>query len=243
MGKLITCILVTLYLIILAVVPCPVLGAEIDLGATEHDGTIESQTYHLGVNIKSENSYAIAQWNYGKVSNIVTTDNGSLRLGYDTELLHPTKLHSFNHWSFWFFNQTGYNNTRGIVIENLLGAGPKYTFIKNEMVSAIWNYSISLSTGIIYHYENGAYGKRNLGRLSIRPKARIADDNTSVSFVAFYQPNLEDFGDYIITGELVSQHKVTERMSLKLVLTDEYRSITSGSKNEFTRMLIMGIKI
>jgi hypothetical protein len=204
-------------------------GAEIDLGATERDGSVASQTYHAGLNVKSENAYASIEWNYGKIANIVTVDRGVLRFGYDPEIS--------NNWSFWLFNQTGYNNPRGIIVENLLGAGPKYTFVKTQNISA------SLSSGIIYHYEDGPNGSRNLARLSVRPKAKISDSKASISFVGFYQPNLEDFGDYIITAKLISEHKVTERMSMKLILSDEYRSITKGSKNEFTRMLVMGIKL
>ena len=212
-------------------------SAEIDLGATEHDGSFDSQAYHAGINASGKEFSFNAQWNHSKIFNVVSVDNGSLRFGYDTELLNPIRLQSYNHWGLWIFEQVGYNNIRGIHFENLLGIGPKYIFIRTPLMSA------SLSTGIIYHYEDGSTGKRNLARLSIRPKVKVSGGSTTVSFVAFYQPDIEDFKDYIINAKLVSEQKVTKTLSLKLVLTDEYRSITEGSKNEFIRMLMMSIKL
>lgn len=202
-------------------------SADIEFGVTGHSGAVNSVSYRAGINVSGEDAYATAQWNYGETAGIVSSDNGNLKLGYDPALS--------GNWSLWFFNQTGYNKIRGIEIESFLGLGPKYSFYKGE------KGSISLSGGLIYHYEDGAMGSRSVKRLSIRPKARIEGKNTLTSFIAFWQPNIDDFDDYIVLAEFSVRYKVTDNVGLKVALNDEYRSVTLGEKNELTKMLTISI--
>ena len=204
-------------------------AAEINFGATGHNGTVNSFNYHADVNVSDEDSYASAEWNYGKTADIVSSDNAYLKLGYDPALSAK--------WSLWFFNQTGYNKVRGIEIEDFLGVGPKYTFIKSKKVS------LSMSTGLIFHYISDTMGVRSVKRMSWRPKASYQGEMASVSFVAFYQPDIDDFNDYIVTGKIITSYKISEVTSIKIVLNDEYRSVTEGKKNELTKMLMLGIEL
>ena len=64
-------------------------SAEIDFGATEHNGSVESQTYHAGISASGRDISFQTRWNYGKIFNSPTIDNGNLRLGYDPSSSGP----------------------------------------------------------------------------------------------------------------------------------------------------------
>lgn len=202
---------------------------EVNLGVTDHSGAADSVNYHADVSVSNKEAYASAEWNYGMVEDIKTSDNGHMKIGYDPRINMR--------WSLWFFNRTGYNDVRGIQIETFLGFGPKYTFIRNAYEK------VSLSAGYLYHYEDHRTASKRTKRLSIRPKASYKGNDMAISFVAFYQPDIEDFDDYILMGRFKVDYKIKGGYTIGVLLDDEYRSVTEGEKNELTKMLVLGIKI
>lgn len=181
-------------------------------------------SYHADASVSGEDYSAGLEWDYGKTQGVTSLDRGYIRLGYDPVLSEK--------WSLWLYGQSGYNHMRDIDSESFVGFGPKYTLVDDGTLKA------SLSVGLIAHVLDGD----GLGRLSVRPKARYGNERLSVDVVAFYQPNLKDADDYILTGNMVVGYNINKAMSIKLMLKDEYRSLAIGKKNELTKMLTVGIK-
>lgn len=198
-------------------------AGEINFGMTGHSGNVDSVSYHADASISMEDKSAGITWDYGKTQGTISLDRGYIRLGYDPVLNEK--------WSLWFYGLSGYNHIRGINSESFVGLGPKYTFVDTDTLKT------SLSVGLIAHVQDG----NGLARLSVRPKARYAKERLSVDLLAFYQPNISDAQDYILTGNMSIGYNINEAMSIKLVLNDEYRSLAIGEKNELTKMLLVGV--
>lgn len=204
--------------------------AELDLGLSFHSGVDQKQMLNAAFNAERAKFSFSARVNYAEKNDDVSEDHGYVRLGYDPMINDK--------WSLWFYEQAGYNRKREIRLENFAGGGPKYSLFDNEQLKA------SLSVGLLQHhieYEND--DTDDLARASFRLKSNWQISKSIVfSFVAFYQPDIEDYQDYIITGEAGLRFRLTGRIGLKLKIEDEYRSVTRVDENNaFTTMLALSI--
>lgn len=200
--------------------PLSVNAGSFDIGLSTTSGITDSRSLYLGLDTKIKEISLISKLNYGERNNLEIENKAFLRLGYDPKLNDK--------WSLWFFNQAGYNKQRKIDFENFFGGGPKYTFYKD----------CSISAGLLQHYQKMENDTLDRNRLSFRLKGKIK----SFKAVIFYQPNLDDFDDYIFTGEASIRQKIASQLSLKLTLTDQYRSISlTNEKNELSLILSLGI--
>lgn len=202
--------------------PLQTLAGDLDIGLSAKSGITDSQSFYLGLDTKIKEISLVSKLNYGERNDLEIENKAFLRLGYDPKLNDK--------WSLWFFDQAGYNKLRKIDFENFFGGGPKYSFCKN----------FSVSIGYLQHHQKIESDTLDINRLSLRLKGKVK----SFKAVIFYQPNLEDLDDYIFTGEASIKQKIAARLSLKLSLTDQYRSRPeTDEKNELSVILSLGIKI
>jgi hypothetical protein len=193
-----------------------------DIGLSMASGITDSQSFHLEVQSKIKKIFIASRFNYGEQNNKETENKGFLRSGYDLKINEK--------FSLWFFDQAGYNKQRKIDFENFFGGGPKYNLSEN----------FSVSVGCLHHYLKNESDSFNVSRLSLRFKGKLKIFST----VIFYQPNLNNFDDYIFTGEASVKKEILEKLSLKLLLIDQYRSISEISeKNELSLILSVSFEL
>ncbi len=150
---------------------------------------------------------------------MTTTDQGYLNLSLDHDLS--------DRWSVWVFNRSGFNNVRGIDVENFLGAGPKLYIVKNDTTR------LSLSIGYLNQYTDYSDGAgESTHRMSYRPKLSYINDGVEFRAVFFYQPSLGDPDDYITQAEASYKVAINDALALKAVVADEYRSVAQGARHE-----------
>ena len=224
----------TLFIFLIAILAFPgILSAgELDLGLSYHDGIDTKKGIDLASKNTWDNLSVGARFRYADQNDEISENQGYLHLGYDPRLT--------DHWSLWFFDRLGYDRKREITGENFLGVGPKYRVVHND------KWKISLSAGPLLHnirYENDETD--DLIRLSFRPKvAWQIRDYLSFEFVAFYQPDIADFDDYIVMGEASLKYSLDKwpALAFKLKVEDTYRSVSQiREKNDLTTGLALSL--
>lgn len=222
--KILTCFLA------LAACPAVVFAAELDIGLSYSEGVTNTRSINSAFIIEGKELNISGKIRYAKQNGNVSQSDGRLRFGYDPGLTIR--------WSLWFFEQPGYDEKREIDLENFAGGGVKYMLAGKE------DFEASASAGVLQHHAEYKNGKTtNLARLSFRPQMRWQiDDRFSFSAVAFYQPSMKTFKDYILTGETNLKCSITKRVGLKLKIEDSYRSISmTDENNNFTTVLALAI--
>lgn len=196
-------ILLYLFTLIVVLLPLPVSAGELAISHSSMKSTVESYATSTRVSDQAGPLDYYAEYHYGKTDDIVTTDDGEVSIGCDPIITERVSL--------WFYERAGYNEMRGIRFENFIGFGPKYYLVKSE------KRTISLSTGIVYHYR--ADDDEGDGRYSDMFKYK----DSWVSGVYLYQPNIKDSADYITEGEI--RIKLSDVLSV--FYREEYRSLDS----------------
>lgn len=100
--------------------------------------------------------------------------------------------------------------------------GAKYLFYKTDKS----NYSLSaaLQYDTERYYESST-NKEKI-RLSLRPRFKqTIGKNMKLQALCFYQPNLQDFDDYMVIANISVSTKVFEKMDLKLTYNYDYESM------------------
>lgn len=191
-------------------------GAELSLGLNYLSGQHDAHSLNLGLNLPFLNETAVlsSKLRYGSHDSEIVQNQGHLRLGYDPVLTEK--------WSLWFYEQVGYDKPKEIDFESFTGGGPKYTFYWTDTSKA------SASVGYLYHYQEA----RSASRLSVRLKGRSTLGLVDLMATCFYQPNIENFEDYLASAEIGVSMAIAEDLSLKLSVEDHYRSMLKD-KNEF----------
>ncbi|KKK59647.1 hypothetical protein LCGC14_3032310 [marine sediment metagenome] len=200
-----TVLAIMILLVTLAYQPSASAG-ELEFGRTVQRGASHTVTYIAGLEHKLGPVSLNASYRYGKTDDLTTTDQGYLNVIYD---------HKFS---------DGFNNVRGIRLENFLGAGPKYYIIKDVLSMSVW---------YLHQYTEYADGpSENTRRMSFRPKLSVKDGDREVRAVFFYQPSLDVPDDYITSAEASYRMALSDTRVLKIAYVDEYRSAAKGVRRE-----------
>lgn len=190
----------------------------LDIGTSFMNSINDSRSLHLNYESTFGNCELNSKFQYGKVNDAETQNNFYLRFGYDPPINEK--------WSLWIFDKAGYNRIRKIEFENFAGAGPKYTFYKTE------ERLISVSFGYLPHFQQFKDYSKTTNRLSLRLKGKeYIEKNYEIKVTLFYQPNMENFDDYLMNGEFSWKYRLAGSTSMKISVVDQYRSI-SEVKNE-----------
>lgn len=187
-----------------------------DLGYT---GTSSTDTYILTIKHQTGPWSLDADYRYGETDDVTTTDQGYLNVIYDHKLS--------DRWSVAGGNKAGFNNIRGIDVENFLGAGPKFYILKDD--------TTKLSVSVWYLGQYTEYSDRDsesVHRMSYRPKFSHRNGVHEVRAVFYYQPSLNNPDDYITVLEASYNKKMSDTQAVGFRYKDEYRSMADGKKHE-----------
>ena len=207
----------------------PAQAGELELGLTAAQGESRTASYLLGLKDKLGPISLDASYRYGTTNDETTTDQGYLNLAWDHDLS--------DRWSGWVFNRSGFNNVRGIDMENFLGVGPKLYLIKDS------HTRLSLSIGYLNQYTEYSGGSgETVHRMSYRPKLSWINDGAEFRAVFFYQPSLRDPDDYITITEASYRVAINDALALKATVEDEYRSVAQGARHETLQYISLTVR-
>lgn len=207
-------------------------SSEIDIGLSYLDGVSRTKNADIGFKSKKNKLAVSGNFKYAKQDGKISENSGYAMVAYDPKLK--------DRWFLWFFEKQGYDRKRVINMENFFGGGLKYETVSNDKILH------SLSGGILSHYlkyENES--AENMARFSLRSKFfwRVAE-KFSFYVVAFYQPNMRAFGDYLSSVSVETRYSVSDRFGLKLKIEDSYRSVgITEEKNSFSSVLALSVKL
>jgi hypothetical protein len=187
-------------------------AAELELGyrATEYVDT--ERVGHVGLEYGHKSFSLDAEYNYGEINGDTNMHDGLLSLNYSREMSDK--------WSLWLNESAGFDKPASIEFENRLGIGPKYTVYETDRAK------LSVSAGILSHYQRLEADNRSTERWSGRVKARYK----GLQAVYFYQPSVRDQSDYIEKGTLSIETELAGPLSVRYVLDSEYRSVEAQGK-------------
>lgn len=214
--KLLSLIMVVAAILVTQAYQPPAYAGELELGRTVSRAASHTVTYIVGLEHKLGPVSLDASYLYGETDDLTTTDQGYLNLIYDQKVSDK--------WSIAGGNKIGFNNVRGIDVENFLGAGPKYYIIKDMLSFSMW---------YLHQYTNYAdRASATTRRMSYRLKLSVKDGDTEARAVFYYQPSLSNPDDYITRAEASYRVALSDTVQFKISYKDEYRSLAEGVQHE-----------
>lgn len=200
-----------LIIIAILMLPATTLAGTFDMGAESIRADEQTETsYYLGLGYEKSGASLDIGYNYGKLDDLVITDDGWLSLGYDADLSDK--------WGIWLDETVQYDRPGGVKVENFIGLGPKYTLYRSKTVKS------SLSFGYLSHYQVLIDGDEyTLERWSWRFKIKRKDDKSETGFISMYQPAIGNSDDYIFDNSVWHSIYVTESVDIKLSIDSEAR--------------------
>ena len=205
----------------------PVIGekegmdAEVALGAKFNSGN--SDTLSLGIATKGQYSqeewliYAIAAYSYGESNSLVDTNDGIFHLRYVHEIEDTP-------YDYELFLQTEFNEFQDVKSRNLAGANIRRDF--SELPFDIFYVGV----GLFYSYMepdtitvlDPIYERVKLNTyISFMKKV---NDVFSVTYLGYYQPDVEDFSDFRIFQIVQFTTEITENTALSFDVVHKYNA-------------------
>lgn len=205
----------------------PVIGekegfsGEASLGARFNSGN--SDTLALGAGAKGEYStqkwlvYMLASYSYGESNDIKDTNDGLLHFRYVHEIDDTP-------YDYEFFVQTEFNEFQSIRSRDLAGAN-----IRRDFANLPFD-KFYLGVGLFYSYMepdviseiDPVYKRTKLNTyISLLKKV---NDVLSITYLGYYQPNVEDFSDYRIFQLLQFTTAITEEIGLSFDILHKYNA-------------------
>lgn len=196
------------------------IDAEVSLSADYHTGNSDKRS--IGTSGKGQyNSkewllYFIAGYNYGESNGKKDTDDGMVHLRYVHTLVDGL-------YDYELFYQTEFNAFQNIRIRNLAGSN-----LRRKVDIGFDKFY--LGTGIFYEYQkpdtltenNPIYQRMKLNTyLSFLKKFNA---HVNVTYLGYYQPNIEEFSDYRVSQTLQLNNLLTENLTLSIELMHHYNS-------------------
>lgn len=204
----------SIILVLTALLTGNVFAEEIDIGLLQQSGNAQNQSFSLLGKTKIKEVLVSGSFKYAENKGDFVEEKAYLGGNYDPKISENLGL--------WFYDQAGYDRKRGIEYENYLGGGLKHYIVEKK------GWKVSFSEGLLWH----SIDNKNLARLSFRPKVKWIKDKVEFEGIAFYQPNITNYADYIVTTESSIRYALTDKIGLKIKLEEEYRSITDREKND-----------
>jgi len=196
------------------------LSGEVSLGAVYSSGNTDSKLISLsGKGEYSEKEwlvYLIASYNYGKLNDETSTNDGLMHLRYVHNI-------SSTAYDYEFFLQTEFNEFQAIKQRNLAGAN-----IRKKLDLPF--DKIFMGLGLFYSYtEPDTITVLDPIYKVIRMNSYLSflkkiNENFSISYLGFYQPNVEDFSDFRVSQVLQLNTSVTDDISFGFDINYAYNS-------------------
>ncbi|AKF24999.1 hypothetical protein YH65_06035 [Sulfurovum lithotrophicum] len=225
----------------------PVIGekegwdGEISLGGAYNSGNTDSSAVNFGLKAEYHETiwmlYSLASYTYGEANGEKNKDQGIFHLRY---------IHNIGNtlYDYEIFGQTEFNKFQDIKVRNLAGAN-----IRRKITDFFDRCYVGL--GLFYsHMEpdvvsdlNPVYDRIKLNTyLSFTKKV---NEHFSVTYLGFYQPNVEDFSDYRIYQILQLDTLLGKNLSLGLDFSHKYNATPyhQVDKTDISSMISLKYKL
>ena len=193
---------------------------EVSVGAKYNRGNTDNNEVSLFVKSQYDEKewllYLLSSYTYGESKNIKETDNGSLHLRY----IHTIEESAYE---YEMFAQTEFNQFQKIKERHLLGGNirRKIDFAFEKFYLGVGGFYASVSPDKVTSFDL-KYETVNFNfYLSFKEQIK---SNISLSYIGFYQPNVETFSDYRLYQTLQLQTALSQNLTLSLRLNYEYNN-------------------
>lgn len=152
----------------------------------------QSSSQNLGLNFNGSNGFYHNQWSFDLNTNYLLKFNGKIQ---ENELINRSTIDlDKGNWDAFITHQYNFSMIRDIYSDNQIGfgSGIKKKFDRSK---------VSLSYAILYqntHFNSSE--SQYLFRHSLRIKFKTENKLLGFNTEFYYQPNINDFKDYIILG-------------------------------------------
>lgn len=196
------------------------LDGEVSLGAKYNSGN--SDSISVGTALKGQYSekewllYLIAAYNYGESNREKDTNDGLVHLRYVHTIADTA-------YDYELFLQTEFNEFQDIKERNLAGAN-----IRRKLDLSFDKFYVGL--GLFYSYvEPDIVTPVDPIYKRIKMNSYISflkkiNENFSITYLGFYQPNVEDFSDFRISQILQLNTSLTDDLMLSFDIHHKYNA-------------------
>lgn len=196
------------------------IDAEVSLAASYNSGNSDKSS--VGTSAKGQyNSkkwlfYFITGYSYGESNGKKDTNDGLIHLRYIHTLIDDL-------YDYEVFYQTEFNEFQHIRIRNLAGGN-----LRRKLDIGFDKFY--LGTGLFYEYQkpdefkesNPIYKRTKLNTyISFLKKFNA---HVNITYLGYYQPNIEDFSDYTVSQTLQLNNLLTENLTLSIDLMHLYNA-------------------
>jgi len=204
----------------------PVIGSkkgidgEVSLGGTYNSGNTDSTAVNFGLKGEYHDEswmlYSIASYSYGEANGDKNKNNGLFHLRY----IHHIDATLYD---YEIFGQTEFNEFQDVKMRNLAGGNIRRKF--EDFFDKCY-----VGLGLFYSYMepdtvslvDPIYERVKLNTYLSLTKS--VNEHFSVTYLGFYQPNVEDFSDYRIFQILQLETMLSKNVSLGLDFTHKYNA-------------------
>ncbi len=193
---------------------------EFGAGASDNSGNVDNLSLKNNSSLYYEDSTLCFSTSYKFIYQLENgrESNKGINSGLNFD------FYKFGNWSTFVAVDLTSNHYKGYDFKSSSLTGAKYYFLSKPDTC-----EYSLSAAIVYDNVNYTDEATNLNkeiwRLSVRPKIKQRIGQTLMfTLIAFYQPSIKDFGDYITNTMVHLENKIGKRVYLDLSFNYEYRS-------------------
>ena len=160
--------------------------------------------------------YLIASYTYGESSDLKDTNDGQFHLRYVHSIIDTT-------YDYEFFLQTEFNEFQDIKQRSLAGAN-----IRKKLDLPFDKFYVAL--GLFYSYTepdtisalDPIYRRTRMN--SYVSFLKNINKNFSITYLGFYQPNVEAFSDFRVSQTLQLNTLITEDLTFALDINHNYNA-------------------
>lgn len=216
---------------------------EMGLGGTLNSGNVNNLGFNANGNIDRNDSIlafnAHARFLYSEENHTATNRGLDGGVKFD--------INQYDRWSPFFATEFISNHFKGYDFKVSLLAGVKYRIYT---IPGRCDYSISaalVGDYVNYYFENEEADTLNTyaARISLRGKIKQRiGENTNLNHTTFYQPNIFDFSDYIVTSITKIENKLNQHLFFDVIFEYDYRSVVPEARknHDITTSVALRIK-
>lgn len=217
------------------------LEGEISIGGVYNSGNTDSAAANFGLKAEYHEQvwmlYSLSSYAYGETNGDKNKNNGLFHLRY---------IHNIEGtlYDYELFGQTEFNEFQSVKMRNLAGAN-----IRRKITHFFDKCYIGM--GLFYSYMepdtitpvDPIYKRTKMNTyLSF---TKNLNEHVSVTYLGFYQPNVENFSDYRIFQVLQLDTMLTENLSLGLDISHKYNATPyhNVEKTDISSMISLKYKL
>jgi putative salt-induced outer membrane protein len=217
------------------------LDGEVSIGGVYNSGNTDSSAANFGLKGEYHEEvwmlYSIASYAYGEANGDKNKNNGLMHLRY---------IHNIEDtlYDYELFVQTEFNEFQDVKMRNLAGANVRRKF--EDFFDKCY-----VGVGLFYSYMepdvistiDPIYERVKLNTYLSFTKS--VNEHFEVTYLGFYQPNIEDFSDYRIFQILQLDTMLTDNLSLGFDISHKYNATPYHNieKTDISSMISLKYKL